>query len=81
MAPPAGLPQVVALFQLRTTDTIPGGGGEWRSLEILDLAEVAALAVTLRMYGRRSGAQADRSTTHKATLVIVSKEDRYDRTL
>jgi|GEM_PF-4448403 len=78
--PTVDLSQVVALFQLWTTEVIPAGHLELRSVLAMDLTEVAALAVTLRMFGRRSGFQADCYNNHNSTLVVVSQEDRYDRT-
>ncbi|MGQ9921037.1 MAG: hypothetical protein ACUVRZ_06865 [Desulfobacca sp.] len=78
--PTAGLAQVVALLQPWTTAVMPAGDLEMRVVPTMDLAEVAALAVTLRMFGQQSGFRAGCRHHHKPTFVIVSQEDRYDRT-
>ncbi len=76
-----GLSQVVALFQLQTIQLIPQDANRLVPVATLDVAEVAALAITLRMSAALSDLQADGAAGNKPNLVIVSQEDWYDPTL
>ncbi len=76
------LGQVVDLFQLWTPWELTRAEGEESIFHILDLCESAALAVTLRLLGQQAGNRASRCRSQKKpTFSIVSREDRYDRTL
>lgn len=82
MAPPAGLAEIAALFQLTAVQAIPSpdGGPVW--LATMDLAETGALAATLRIYAQQAGNAAARSGSRKKPyFVAISQEDQYDRTL
>lgn len=77
----SNLQEIVALFHLRGSRAIPLGADDWLLIDILELTETAALAVTCNLYLQQVGNRAIcRRSQIRHTFFMVPKEDRYDRT-
>lgn len=76
------LQQLISLFHLRTSQAIPLATGERLVIAAFDLTETAALAVALVMYLQQQGnGAAHRLDRHHRDFFVLTKEDRYDRTI